>query len=84
MKMNNNIGFWTLKMKCTQYGLNGQATFKIARAISFIEVGRSGHQFSVGIFVFFLLCFFVSFFFFFFSGCPEVPDRGARTLPTSP
>ena len=32
MKVNIYIGFWTLKMKCTQYGLNGQAAFKNARA----------------------------------------------------
>jgi hypothetical protein len=31
MEMNTYIGFWTLKMKCTQYGLYGQMTFKNAR-----------------------------------------------------
>jgi hypothetical protein len=35
------IGFWTLKMKCTQYGLYGQAAFKNARAILFFEIVRS-------------------------------------------
>ena len=29
------IGYWTLKMKCTQYGLYEQETFKNARAIFF-------------------------------------------------
>ena len=33
MKVNMDIGFWTLKMKCTQYGLYGQTCFKNARAI---------------------------------------------------
>jgi hypothetical protein len=27
MEVNIYIGFWTLKMKCTQYGLYGQAAF---------------------------------------------------------
>ena len=31
MKVNIYIGFWTLKMKCTQYGLYGQVAFKNAR-----------------------------------------------------
>ena len=31
MKVNIYIGFWTLKMKCIQYGLYGQAAFKHAR-----------------------------------------------------
>ena len=30
MTVNIYIGFWTLKTKCTQYGLYGQATFKNA------------------------------------------------------
>jgi hypothetical protein len=33
MEMNIYIGFWTLKMKCTQYGLYGQAAFKNAKII---------------------------------------------------
>ena len=33
MEVNICIGFWTLKMKCTQYGLYGQAAFKDARVM---------------------------------------------------
>jgi hypothetical protein len=42
MEVNKYIGFWTLKMKCTQYELYGQMTFKNAKAIYFFEVGQSG------------------------------------------
>jgi hypothetical protein len=31
MEVNIYIGFWTLKMKCIQYGLYGQAALKNAR-----------------------------------------------------
>jgi hypothetical protein len=48
MKVNIYIGFWTLKMKCTQYGLYGQAAFKNARAVLFFE-GWSGQQVSIRI-----------------------------------
>jgi hypothetical protein len=37
------IGFWTLKVTCTQYELYRQAAFKNARAIILSKVGRSGH-----------------------------------------
>jgi hypothetical protein len=43
-----HIGFWTLKMKCTQYGLYGQAAFKNARAILFFEFGRSRQERRMG------------------------------------
>ena len=33
MEVKLYIGAWTLKMKCTQYGLYGQAIIKNARAI---------------------------------------------------
>ena len=33
MDVNIYIGFWTLKMKCTQYGLHGKAAFKNARVV---------------------------------------------------
>ena len=33
-------GFWTLKMKCTRYGLYGQVAFKNARVILFLEIGQ--------------------------------------------
>jgi hypothetical protein len=36
MEVNKYIGFWTLKMKCTQYGFYEQATFKNARAVFLI------------------------------------------------
>ena len=41
------IGFETLKMKCTQYGICSQAAFKNARA-NFFVFGRDGHRFSGG------------------------------------
>ena len=43
MEVNVYIGFWTLKMKCTLFGLYGQVAFKNARALLFFEVWRSGH-----------------------------------------
>jgi hypothetical protein len=42
------IGFEALKVKPTQYGICSQVAFKNARAMFFFEVGRGGHQFSVG------------------------------------
>ena len=36
MEVNIYIGFWTLKMKCTQYGLYGQAAFKNARVMPWL------------------------------------------------
>ena len=49
MEVNIYIGFWTLKMKCTQYGLYEQATSKTARAIFLFKVGQSRlHQGSEG------------------------------------
>ena len=44
MEVTTYIGFGALKMKCTQYGLYGQAAFKNARAILFFETGRSGQE----------------------------------------
>ena len=41
MEMNIYIGFWTLKMKCTQYGLYGQAAFKNLHAIFILKVERN-------------------------------------------
>ena len=41
MEVNIYIGLWTLKMKCTQFGLYRQATFKNVRAILFSEVGQN-------------------------------------------
>ena len=43
MEVNLYIEFWTLKMKCTRYGLYGQVAFKNARAIFFLsKLGQSG------------------------------------------
>jgi hypothetical protein len=34
------IGFWTLEMKCTQYGICGEVAFKNARAMVVLELGK--------------------------------------------
>ena len=39
VKVNIYIGFWTLKMKWTQYGICGSVTFKNARAMVFSKSG---------------------------------------------
>jgi hypothetical protein len=39
------IGFETLKVKCTQYGICSQAAFKNARAMFFSKLGRAGNNF---------------------------------------
>jgi hypothetical protein len=41
MKVNTYIGFGTLMMMCTQYGICGQVTFKNARVMVFLNL--SGH-----------------------------------------
>jgi hypothetical protein len=41
------IGYETLKVKCTQYGICSQAAFKNARA-NFFVFGRGGHLFPGG------------------------------------
>jgi hypothetical protein len=41
------IGFETLKVKCTQYGICSEAAFKNARTIFFV-FGQDGHLFSGG------------------------------------
>ena len=42
------IGFWTLKVKCTQYGIFGQTALKTAKGNVFFEVEWDMPQFSVG------------------------------------
>ena len=42
------IGFWTLKVKCTQYEICSQAAFKNARAIFFSKFGGAGNNFPSG------------------------------------
>jgi hypothetical protein len=42
------IGFETLKVKCTQYGICSQAAFKNARAMFFLKLGRAGSSFRSG------------------------------------
>ena len=44
MEMNIYIGFWTLKMKCTQHGLYGQAAFKTARTIYFLKLDEASKE----------------------------------------
>ena len=39
MEVKIHIGFGTLKMKCTQYGICGQVAFKNARAMVFSKSG---------------------------------------------
>jgi hypothetical protein len=41
MEVNTYVGFGALKMKCTQYGLYEQKTFKNAMAILFFKIGQS-------------------------------------------
>jgi hypothetical protein len=43
------IGFETLKVKCTQYGIRSQAAFKNARAMFFSFSGGAGSCFRVGL-----------------------------------
>jgi hypothetical protein len=43
------IGFETLKVKCTQYGICSQAAFKNARAIFFWFSGGAGIRFRAGL-----------------------------------
>ena len=42
------IKFWTLKVKCTEYEICGQATFNQDNNNGFFEVERDMPQFSVG------------------------------------
>ena len=46
-----NIGLWTLQVKCTQYEICGNVTFKNARPnfIFIFEVGQGKHHFLVKI-----------------------------------
>jgi hypothetical protein len=43
------IGFETLKVKCTQYGICSQAAFKIGRAMFFLFSGGAGSYFRAGL-----------------------------------
>jgi hypothetical protein len=43
------IGFETLKVKCTQYGICSQAAFKNARAMFFLLSGGAGSYFQAGL-----------------------------------
>ena len=45
MEVNIYIESSILRMKCTQYGLHEQATFKNAKTILFFEIGQNGQQF---------------------------------------
>jgi hypothetical protein len=48
MEVHIHIGFETLKVKCTRYGICSQATFKNARAMFFFVFGRGRQLFSGG------------------------------------
>jgi hypothetical protein len=79
MEVNIYIGFWTLEMKCAQYGLYGQAAFKNAQGncfvfLLFMKSNEAGNNFLSG----------SKNFEFFLWGCPEAPDHGPRRLSTTP
>ena len=40
-EVNMHIKFWAFKVKCTQYGICGQTTFKNARANILLELGKA-------------------------------------------
>ena len=48
MEVNIYTKFWTLEMKCTQYGICGEVVFKNARTMVFLKVGGTGKRFWVG------------------------------------
>ena len=48
IKVNTYIAFWTLKVKCTQYGMCGEVAFKIARAMVFSKSDGAGKSFRLG------------------------------------
>ena len=48
MKVNIDIGFWTLKVKCTEYEICGYTTFKNARAMVFSKSDGTGTTFQAG------------------------------------
>ena len=74
MKVNIYIGFWTLKIKCTQYGFYGQAALKNAKEILFFQswiewatIFRRNKKKLI----------------FVLRACPEAPDRGPQPLQAS-
>jgi hypothetical protein len=73
MKVNIYIGFWTLKMKCTQYGLYEQAAIKNSRASLFFEIGAEWGAIYSWDFLFF----------YFLWSWLEVLDRGPWIQSTS-
>ena len=46
MEVNIYIGFWTLKLKCTQYGICGQNAKR--KGNGFFEIGRANNNFWFG------------------------------------
>ena len=48
MEVNIYSRFWTLKMKCTQYGICGWVAFQECKDHGFFEIGWGGYQFLVG------------------------------------
>ena len=61
--MRIHVGFWTLKVNCTQYGFLRQAAFKNARAMYFFETKRGGNRF-------WLVSFNILLFVLFYGGLP--------------
>ena len=48
MEMNIHIGFWTLKVKCTQYGIWWISGLQECKGNGFFEVGWVGNNFRSG------------------------------------
>ena len=48
MEVNIYVGFWTLKVKCTQCVTCGQVAFKNTRAMVFPKPGGTGRSFRSG------------------------------------
>ena len=48
MKVNTYIGFWTLNVKCTQYGICGKVAVNNARAMVFSKLAEAATSFQSG------------------------------------
>ena len=79
MEVNMYIGFWTLKMKCTHYGLYEQTAFKQGQ-LYFSKSGGAGNNFRSGLDLF--VCLFVHS--FIVGCCLKVLDCGPWPPSTSP
>ena len=74
IEVNMYIGFWTLKMKCTQYGFHEESTFKNAKAVLFLKLGGAGGSFRLEFI----------YIYNFLGGSLKVSDCEPRPLSTSP